>query len=135
MPHTPKYQPEKTHNLIGLNEKLIALSQKLQAEPLEEVGVVTDLEEASSAPAGIGSGQTSKQIPVTVPPITAVVSPGVVTSMSSPIATAVVTALPQASQIPAAHTSVGVPSASLTAGVLQVDTLNGLANALQKVCK
>lgn len=129
VPHTPLIQAERTHNLAGLNEKLIALSQKLQAEPLEETGMVVDIDETLSAPLpGI-------QTPGPFSTIAPVLAPGVVTPIPtvSPTATNAVAGVQQATITASTPIAAAVSTGTLSAGVLQVDTLNGLATALQKV--
>ncbi|VDK87825.1 unnamed protein product, partial [Litomosoides sigmodontis] len=111
LPHTPSVCSNLTHNLTDLNDKLLALSQKMQGEQMEEVGnqsneTVTPITQAQQSPAitpVIPSGTTLPLVPTTLPNIVS----GTITP--------------------------GKTSATPEAGILHVDTLNGLADALQKV--
>uniref|UniRef100_A0A0R3S2E2 non-specific serine/threonine protein kinase n=1 Tax=Elaeophora elaphi TaxID=1147741 RepID=A0A0R3S2E2_9BILA len=94
-----------------LNDKLLALSQKMQGEQMEEPGhqnngAVTPITQAQQSPTVtpiLPSASTVPLVPATLPNIVS----GTITP--------------------------GKTSATPEAGILHVDTLNGLADALQKV--
>lgn len=87
--HTPSASSSLAHNLTDLNDKLVALSQKMQGEQNEEVSYSSN----------------------------EVVTPLIPTQQ--PLASGTITP--------------GITSATPEAGILHVDTLNELADALQKV--
>ncbi|CAG9533409.1 unnamed protein product [Cercopithifilaria johnstoni] len=111
LPHTPSVSSNLTHNLADLNDKLLALSQKMQGEQMEEVGcqnneIVTPISQTQQSPAItpiLSSASVVPLVPTTLPNIVS----GTITP--------------------------GKTSATPEAGILHVDTLNGLADALQKV--
>lgn len=114
LPHTPSVYNNLTHNLADLNDKLLALSQKMQGEQLEEARC---------------SGDNESLTPTTYthPPATPI------THVSATAALPAATALPTQSNVKTGALTPGKASATPEAGVLHVDTLNGLADALQKV--
>ncbi|VDO40308.1 unnamed protein product [Onchocerca flexuosa] len=109
LPHTPSISSNLTHNLTGLNDKLLALSQKMQNEQMEEVAysgneaVASVAQHSPGITPGLQNASTAPVIPTTLPNIVS----GTVTP--------------------------GKTSATPEAGILHVDTLNELADALQKV--
>lgn len=100
-----------THNLTDLNDKLLALSQKMQGEQMEEAGYqsnetvvpITQTQQSPTITPLLSSTSTVPLMPTTVP--------NAVSGTMTP----------------------GKTSATPEVGILHVDTLNGLADALQKV--
>uniref|UniRef100_F1KQU5 non-specific serine/threonine protein kinase n=1 Tax=Ascaris suum TaxID=6253 RepID=F1KQU5_ASCSU len=115
LPHTPSIYNDLSHNLAGLNDKLLALSQKLQGEQLDENRE-------------LGEEDMPANVPPPPRPSVTPATPAVNAVPTATSATSTVSANTPATTAPAAV--VAAPSA---AGILHVDTLNGLADALQKV--
>uniref|UniRef100_A0A914ZJ91 non-specific serine/threonine protein kinase n=1 Tax=Parascaris univalens TaxID=6257 RepID=A0A914ZJ91_PARUN len=115
LPHTPSIYNDLSHNLAGLNDKLLALSQKLQGEQFDENRELSEEDMLASVP----------------PPPRPSVTP------ATPVVSAVPTATSATSTVsantPATTAPAAVVVAPSAAGILHVDTLNGLADALQKV--
>ncbi|EJD74728.1 WNK protein kinase [Loa loa] len=111
LPHTPSVCNNLTHNLTDLNDKLLALSQKMQGEQMEEVAY-----------------QSNETVaPVTQTPQSPAITPSLPTASTVPL---IPTTL---SNIVSGTITPGKTSATPEAGILHVDTLNELADALQKV--
>ncbi|EJW87296.1 hypothetical protein WUBG_01792, partial [Wuchereria bancrofti] len=111
LPHTPSVCSNLTHNLTDLNDKLMALSQKMQGEQMEEV-----IYQSSETLAPLTQTQQSPAITPSLPsasavPLVSTTLPNIVSGTITP----------------------GKTSATPEAGILHVDTLNELADALQKV--
>ncbi|VDN01240.1 unnamed protein product [Thelazia callipaeda] len=113
LPQTPSVYGNLTHNLAGLNDKLLALSQKMQGEQLEEI-IQQDNETMTPA-------TQIEQSPVATP------TPDLLVESTLPVATASMSSIVSETITP------GKTSATPEAEILHVDTLNELADALQKV--
>ncbi|VIO87624.1 Protein kinase domain containing protein [Brugia malayi] len=111
LPHTPSVCSNLTHNLTDLNDKLVALSQKMQGEQMEEV-----IYQSSETLAPLTQTQQSPAITPNLPsasavPLVSATLPNIVSGTITP----------------------GKTITTPEAGILHVDTLNELADALQKV--
>ncbi|KHN74067.1 Serine/threonine-protein kinase WNK1, partial [Toxocara canis] len=122
LPHTPSAYSDLSHNLAGLNDKLLALSQKLQGDQLDENQELSE-EDLSARSTAIPPPRPS------VTPATPALANAAPSAAAAPAsATSTVSANTPAAAVPAA-----AQAASTAAGIMHVDTLNGLADALQKV--
>uniref|UniRef100_A0A0M3JM91 Opaque-phase-specific protein OP4 n=1 Tax=Anisakis simplex TaxID=6269 RepID=A0A0M3JM91_ANISI len=115
--------------LAGLNDKLLALSQKLQGEELNENRELSGAESNAVIDSSVVPPPSRPSITPQTPALIGTVNPSAV-PIQQPLNPSA-TAITNVNASPAVPTNQST-STSTTAGMMHVDTLNALADALQK---